>query len=206
MKGLLSSVYSFTLGGLTSLSLMSLDRDYKTCRCTTKSSPGINNDLKTYTLQDVSEHNTDDTGYWVCFGNGVYDVTNFIKRHANGNYYIKSASGGRLEPFWKIYSNHLQDSRVAQTLETLRIGNLAEQDQIKMPDRDFDYFEGQPSRDNENIAPFDVMGTIPFNAETKTSLLGRSLITPNNQFFVRNHFPIPTGDVMEHELHIHLSG
>ena len=162
------------------------------------------NEEPTFTLQDVANHNCDATGYWVSYGDGVYDVTNFINVHQAGEYYIKLAAGGRVEPFWNLYRNHLtSEIRAPQVIEPMRIGKLAEKDQIEMPDT-FEHFENQPTRVNEHNML--VFGQLPYYCEPKAPLFGESLITPNELFFVRNHFPVPTDTAKEHELHIHLSG
>ena len=199
MKRLLSNISTVTLGSLTSFGFISSCSNRKVVECT-----ATDLYVPTYTLEDVSHHNSEDTGYWVSFGDAVYDVTNFIKRHSAGDYYIKLAAGGRIEPFWSIFGNHIRDPRAKHLLETYRIGNLAEKDQIRMQDPNFNYFDSQPNRDNVDTK-FDVIGMLPFVAETKISLLQESLITPNDLFFVRNHFPVPVTTATEHELHIHLS-
>ncbi|KAF1336538.1 Sulfite oxidase, partial [Globisporangium splendens] len=42
-----------------------------------------------------------------------------------------------------------------------------------------------------------VRAKTPFNAEPPPELLLRSLITPNNLFFVRNHLPVPTAEDLD---------
>jgi sulfite oxidase len=37
---------------------------------------------------------------WVSFKDGVYDITDFIKRHPGGDYNILMVAGGPLEPFF----------------------------------------------------------------------------------------------------------
>ena len=51
-----------------------------------------------------------------------------------------------------------------------------------------------------------ILGQLPYYCEPKAPLFGESLITPNDLFFVPNHFPVPTDTAKEHELHIHSSG
>jgi len=60
--------------------------------CITASSPSNDSDilskygvrkggLPEYSLDDVARHSTVENRVWVCFNNGVYDITDFIKEH-----------------------------------------------------------------------------------------------------------------------------
>ena len=56
-------------------------------------------------LQDVRKHYKAESGVWMTYRNGVYDVTDFIAKHP-GAQNIMLAAGGDVQPFWDIYSVH----------------------------------------------------------------------------------------------------
>ena len=207
MSSFLSKAITCTIGALSSIATISLTHIDQTAKCEA-TSVNMSKKEAIYTLQDVSNHNSDETGYWVSFGDGVYDVTNFINIHQAGKYYIKMASGGRLEPFWNIFRNHLTEIRVPSAMQPLRIGTLAPKDQIIMPDinqlGEDEQLINEPIREDQHN--LHIFGEMPYYCEPKAPLFGESFLTPNQLFFVRNHFPVPTDTAMEHELHIHLSG
>lgn len=61
-----------------------------------------------------------DTGIWVTYKNGVYDVTNFVSEHPGGQQ-ILLAAGSSVEPFWMLYGVH-KTPEILEFLETMRIG------------------------------------------------------------------------------------
>ena len=61
--------------------------------------------LPEYTKTEVSEHYDPEKRVWVTYGNGVYDITDFISIHP-GAKNILMAAGGPVEPFWNIYAVH----------------------------------------------------------------------------------------------------
>lgn len=161
--------------------------------------------LPSYSLQDVTKHNSKQCGYWVCFKNGVYDVTNFVNEHSGGPAYIELASGGRLEPFWAIFKDHTQHDSTLHLLESMRIGNLNTDDQLSHNDistLSTDAFQNEPNRDSK----MECVSQFPCIAESPTEHLSDDIITPNQLFYVRNHFPVPTHCASDHVLHLHLSG
>ena len=170
----------------------------------------------TYTLNDVCQHNTINDRIWVTFEDGVYDITDFISNHVGGKKYIELVAGGRLEPFWKSYNFHLKNNIGKETLEPYRIGDLAKSDQItnnfKFDERSgytddpFNEFANEPFLER----PYDeliVMRMNPFLSEVKNDLLTENFFTPNQYFYTRNHFPVPT-DIKQNEykLDLHLYG
>jgi sulfite oxidase len=66
--------------------------------------------LPFYTRADIGKHRTVETGIWMSYGDGVYDVTEFVKRHPGGSSKIVMAAGGAIEPFWEMYPFHKQES------------------------------------------------------------------------------------------------
>jgi sulfite oxidase len=66
-------------------------------------------DLPTYSRSEVAKHTTPETGIWVTYGQGVYDITDFAEIHPGGTM-ISLAYGNSLEPFWKLYAFHESDA------------------------------------------------------------------------------------------------
>jgi sulfite oxidase len=146
-------------------------------------------DLPDYRLTEICQHKTQDSRVWVTYGNGVYDITDFMVGHPGGER-IALASGGALEPFWELYAVH-KSANVYAILETLRIGNVHPEDVAQLETSNSansnDPFAHEPRR---HPALF-VHTPKPFNAETPGQLLIDSFITPNELFYVRNHLPVP---------------
>jgi sulfite oxidase len=56
--------------------------------------------LPTYRRSEVYKHRRAAAGVWVTYGDGVYDITEFLKIHPGGADKVMLAAGGPLEPFW----------------------------------------------------------------------------------------------------------
>ena len=143
-------------------------------------------DLPSYRLSDIREHRTADTGVWVTFGEGIYDITDFMVGHPGGDR-ISLAVGGSLEPFWDLYAIH-RTEHVYAVLETLRIGNVHPDDVAEVaPSPGDDPYSHEPQRH----PALRVRASKPFNAETPVQLIVDQYVTPNDLFYVRNHLPVP---------------
>ncbi|KAH7644988.1 sulfite oxidase [Dermatophagoides farinae] len=163
--------------------------------------PGVPIDgLPVYSLAEVAKHNDPktDSGVWIVYKAGVYDVTPFINEHPGGDNILLGA-GNSVEPFWKVYSQH-HTQQVYDILESYRIGNLRVEDRLK-PDKndgDSDSFEFIPVRDPSLLLHHDK----PFNAETPGEILVQNFHTPNEKFFIRNHLSVPRVDVDDYVLEV----
>ncbi|CAG9536838.1 unnamed protein product [Cercopithifilaria johnstoni] len=155
----------------------------------------VRSDLPFYELEEVKKHGKDAESIWVTFQRGVYDITNFVQSHPGGDK-ILLAAGGPIDPYWKIYQQHLTPETL-EILEELRIGNLNERDIIVIKPKN----ENDPYRDDPKRHPaLVVKSEKPFNAETPTELLTDNFYTPNDLFYVRNHMPVPVIDAKKHKL------
>ncbi|XP_026480924.1 probable sulfite oxidase, mitochondrial [Ctenocephalides felis] len=152
-------------------------------------------DLPFYSMDDVTKHASMETGIWVTYRLGVYDITNFVAEHP-GSDIINLAAGGSVEPFWNIYQQH-NNPQVWALLETLRIGNLNPDDQADTSDL-HDPWSTEPKRH----PVLKAASQKPFNAEPPLKLLCDSFFTPNEMFYVRNHLPVPDINVEDYELDI----
>ncbi|KAK6114629.1 Oxidoreductase molybdopterin binding domain family protein [Brugia pahangi] len=155
------------------------------------------NDLPTYRMDEVKKHGKDAQSIWVTFQGGVYDITNFIQNHPGGDK-ILLAAGGRIDPYWNIYQQHLTQETL-EILEELRIGNLDDNDIVIIGKKnENDSYENDPIRHPALI----IKSEKPFNAETPVELIMDNFYTPNDLFYVRNHMPVPLIDATKHKLTI----
>lgn len=162
-----------------------------------KIQPGtVDSKLEYYTKKDIAKHDNLKDGIWVYYKHGVYDITEFVESHPGGVDRIMLAAGGNIEPYWKIYGQHHNES-VYEILESWRIGNLKDYERPKHNNED------GPFADEPERSPlFVVNSETPFNAETPIILLCENFITPNTLFYVRNHLPVPLVDPETYRLEI----
>eukprot|EP01031_Cornospumella_fuschlensis_P027692 gene27692-33446_t len=73
---------------------------------------------------EVAMHRTKETGIWVMYKEGVYDVTSFVNNHPGGKDKIMLAAGDDIEPFWNVYRQHYNSSLPKELLQGMKIGNL----------------------------------------------------------------------------------
>ena len=167
-------------------------RLHQTAACTQKQEKRVRaghviQGLPEFSLKDVAKHKTKETGIWVTFGDGVYDITEFLHQHPGGSDKIILAAGSSIEPYWAVFGAHNTDE-VREILEELRTGNIALEDRGK---KTTTKREGPYANDPERSPVLKVNTREPFNAETPPLLLTESFLTPNDIFFVRNHLPVP---------------
>ena len=156
-------------------------------------------DLKTYTLEEVGRHDNKGDRVWVTFKQGVYDITDFIEKHPGGPSKIIMAAGSSVEPFWAIFANH-NTVEIQELLESMRIGNISEEDAASSVDNESDPYAREPRRHKA----LKINGHKPFCAEPPPSLLVESFITPTELFYVRNHLPVPEVDLKTFALELNV--
>ncbi|KAK3071275.1 hypothetical protein LTR53_008929 [Teratosphaeriaceae sp. CCFEE 6253] len=152
-------------------------------------------------LDEIHEHNRTADTYWVFRGDRVYDITDWVPNHPGGEVILR-ATGGSLEPYWKIFTIH-QKQDVYDILEQYFIGKVDPRDLVdgKAPTGQVEHpFRNDPQRDPALIQH----SARPCNSETPESALG-SYITPADKFYVRNHLWVPeVRDADSHRLTIEL--
>eukprot|EP00178_Gracilaria_changii_P000182 TRINITY_DN1017_c0_g1_i1.p1 TRINITY_DN1017_c0_g1~~TRINITY_DN1017_c0_g1_i1.p1 ORF type:complete len:563 (+),score=82.12 TRINITY_DN1017_c0_g1_i1:191-1879(+) len=138
----------------------------------------------------------------VTYGNGVFDITEFVEGHPGGEV-ILLAAGGPLEPFFETYALH-KKFFVYEILEEMRVGNLITDEEWE---KDLKHkgkqagaaaYVNEPERSKQLI----VRSERPYTAEPPARLLVDSQLTPNELFYVRNHMPVPVIDGDDYELTI----
>ena len=165
-----------------------------------KTRPG----LEDYKLKEVAKHKNAETGVWVTYKDGVYDVTEFIDIHPGGREKIMLAAGASIEPFWEVFASHNADE-VKEMLEELRIGNVHPSDREEHVGTGKKR-EGPYANDPKRSPVFKINTHTPFDAETPIVLLTDSYLTPNKIFFVRNHLPVPLVDPKKYSLEVKCQG
>lgn len=133
----------------------------------------LRKDMKVYTLEEVGKHDNKENRIWVTFGQGVYDITEFVDKHPGGSSKILMAAGGSIDPFWSIFANH-NVPEIYSLLESMRIGNISEEDSKSNKNDLYDPYANEPIRHKALI----INGHKPFCAEPPSSMLVESFLTP----------------------------
>ncbi|XP_072758239.1 sulfite oxidase, mitochondrial isoform X2 [Anoplolepis gracilipes] len=152
----------------------------------------LRKDMKIYTLEEVGKHDKKENRIWVTFGQGVYDITDFIDKHPGGSSKILMAAGGSIDPFWSIFANH-NTPEIYSLLESMRIGNISEEDAKSNKNDLYDPYANEPTRHKTLI----VNGHKPFCAEPPSSI---------DFFYIRNHLPVPQIDLKDYQLELAIEG
>mmetsp|Transcript_28948 Transcript_28948/g.84853 ORF Transcript_28948/g.84853 Transcript_28948/m.84853 type:complete len:537 (-) Transcript_28948:164-1774(-) len=139
----------------------------------------------TYTRAQVAEHTTADSGIWVTYKDGVYDITDFVDSHPGGNR-ILLAAGKAIDSFWNLYQQHLNSEAPMQMLKAMQIGVLDPSEVLDVVD------ENDPYASDPQVSDALIMHSKkPLQAETPLAIITDSWLTPNDLFFVRGHHPVP---------------
>lgn len=153
--------------------------------------------MPTFSRADVAKHKTAETGIWVTFKDGVYDVTEFVDKHPGGNK-ILLAAGGAVDSFWVVYQQHAH-SHVHEILAKYRIGSLDAKEAAAA--QSAAAAVGDPYARDPPRSPFmHAHSAKPYNGEPPGQLLVDHYITPVDLLFVRNHLPVPHIDPATHRL------
>lgn len=142
----------------------------------------------------MRNHRTKETGIWVTFKDGVYDITSFVDSHPGGNR-ILQAAGGPIEPFWKMIPVHY-DSNAKEILKQYKIGHLHEKDRLDPNKIKSEAYDNEPTRSPS----LKVVSQEPFNAEPNPRDAMNDFYTPQHLMFVRNHHPSAIVDKKDYQL------
>jgi len=123
----------------------------------------------------------------VAFKDGVYDITDFVKKHPGGSDKLMLGAGSNIETFWAFYPFHMKE-HVLKLLESYRIGSLHPDDRVR--EEDVPKFDSNAQ--NLHSKNLKVLQNFPFIAETQSKTLVSSFVTPNSEFFIRAHQATPT--------------
>jgi len=150
-----------------------------------------------YSRAEVAQHTTPETGIWVTYKNGVYDITKFVANHPGGKDKIMLAAGKSIEPFWRIYQQHEGRGTAVPQLERMRIGDLSDPQPMKGGDKD--PYSTDPADRHPGLIFHNVK---PCNAEVPPELVLDNWLTPNPVWFIRHHHPVPVVDPAKYRLQI----
>lgn len=154
-------------------------------------------DFPIISRDEVSKHTTQDSRIWVTYKDGVYDITDFIVNHPGGMDKIMLAAGRAIDPFWRVYQQHINRGNAVKVLEDLRIGSLDPADVPPVVEGDDPY-----ASDPERHPGLLFHNTKPCNAELPVQLMMDSWVTPNDLWFIRHHHPVPHMDVEKYRLSV----
>eukprot|EP00471_Norrisiella_sphaerica_P010061 CAMPEP_0184494054 /NCGR_PEP_ID=MMETSP0113_2-20130426/27679_1 /TAXON_ID=91329 /ORGANISM="Norrisiella sphaerica, Strain BC52" /LENGTH=420 /DNA_ID=CAMNT_0026879609 /DNA_START=104 /DNA_END=1363 /DNA_ORIENTATION=- len=152
-----------------------------------------------YKKSDVAQHKSSESGIWVTYKDGVYDITEFVEQHPGGMDRIMLAAGGAVDPFWALYQQHTA-ANVLDILKEYRIGSLSEEE-AKQVDVN-DPYANEPSR----IPALIVHKEKPFNASTPSQLIPDNFLTPAALWYKRHHHPVPVVDPNTYKLRVQSDG
>ncbi|KKA26420.1 hypothetical protein TD95_000153 [Thielaviopsis punctulata] len=144
--------------------------------------------LPRFHLSEVRLHDGKSDRPWILHGDKVYDITDWIAGHPGGDVILRAA-GGSVEPYWDIFSIH-KTPHVYDILQQYLIGYVHLDDLVdgKIPQQAVeDPFSADPTRHTA----LRTLTAKPCNAEAPPSALASSFHTPNDLFYVRNHFWVP---------------
>jgi sulfite oxidase len=153
-----------------------------------------------YHLADIRKHGPDSERPWVTYKGRVYDITDWVSAHPGGEVILRAA-GGSIEPYWDIFSIH-KSQYVLDILDQFAIGWVHPDD---LGNGGVGLIEDPFQTDPERDARMQILTERPFNAETPTSELADSFLTPNDVFYVRNHMWVPVvGRAIDYDITIEL--
>ncbi|KAK5992993.1 Sulfite oxidase [Cladobotryum mycophilum] len=155
--------------------------------------------LPRFRISDVRKHDAKSGNPWVVYGDKVYDITDWIAAHPGGQV-ILTAAGGSIEPYWNIFTIH-KNKYVQDILEQYCIGYVHKDDLVDgKPAQELieDPFADDPQRH----AALMTHTSKPRNAETPGEVISSEFLTPNELFYVRNHFWVPKMTDEEAEAHV----
>eukprot|EP00889_Picochlorum_renovo_P003723 jgi/Picre1/30753/NNA_006114.t1 len=189
---------AFVAGTGTALYYSNLDKTPASCGGPGVAAGAHRPEMPTFSKEEVAKHKTKDTGIWVTYKDGVYDVTDWVDIHPGGASRLMLAAGGPIDPFWAMYAQH-NTEQVQSILEEYRLGNLEGGGSVAVGNP----YENEPTDRHPSLV---VRSTTPMNSETPMELLGESLVTPNDLFFIRNHLPVPDIDGNEYSFEVEGEG
>ena len=103
---------------------------------------------------------------------------------------MPSRHAGPVDGFWQVWAYHHISPKVPEFLEQLRVGALSDWTPADDCLDDGGYYANEPR--HRRGAGQRVLALQPWDSETEPAVLAASYLTPLDDFFVRNHAPVPT--------------
>lgn len=171
---------------------------------------------KSYTKEEVGEHNSKEKGIWVTYRQGVYDISRFVSLHPGGDVFAKVA-GKAIDDDWAALPFHAKGP-AKKLLEEMRIGKVKGDfsDTLKIFLSSVGLGGLFPSEVNGRSDPYandpqrnfqlTVRNEKPYNADPTPKDLSKSFLTEKEHLYVRNHYPIPQINREDYRLHMMIGG
>ena len=161
---------------------------------------------KEFTYKELEKHNNKETGIWTSYKNNIYDITKFIDIHPGGSDKIMLAAGTSVDQYWVQYKQHLKPEVIDKILKPMKIGTIKDYDKnkhdtINDDTINADKYINEPIRSTN----LDFHSFKPCNAEVNPKILISNYITPNNQWYIRNHSNVPNIDINNYKLNIDIT-
>ena len=102
------------------------------------------------------------------------------------------AAGGPIDTYWNLYKQH-NTKYVENLLETFFIGELKDYTKEIQENE----YANEPRRDPSNRF---IHKQEPFNAELSVNKILSNYLTPEKDWFTRNHHPVPDIDTNSYRL------
>ena len=133
-----------------------------------------------YSREEVERHCTAETGIWVTYKGGVYDVTAFLANHPGGASKLMLAAGKDLTSLWKKtdYQQHFRSPLVFELLEEMRVGSLRAADVVELLPEEL---EARPLlHATDHVYDCIVVGSGLSGLQTAKSLISEHKLDPKN--------------------------
>ena len=125
-------------------------------------------DWTVYRKADVQRIAKDENKVLITYKEGVYDLTEFAKRHPGGAEKLMMAKGGPIDTWWEMYPFH-KEKAVYSLLEQYRVGTLHPDDVVSM--KDLPDFKDLHTQDLGRSPELRTLQEFPYCAETPTAYL-----------------------------------
>ncbi|CAD7942342.1 unnamed protein product [Amoebophrya sp. A120] len=143
-------------------------------------------EVKYFRWAEIAEHNSIGKRVWVTYGDGVYDITDYLPSHPGGAGKVLQAAGKAVDPYWKVYQQHFRTNEALTLLEKYKIGEI-HPDEPEIEYDDVDPYESDPENRDPRLIYHNLKAC---NAELPRHLQMQSWLTPDHLWFVRHHHPV----------------
>ena len=132
----------------------------------------LSEEYPVFTREEISKRDGKRGETWVTYKDQVYDISEFVNAHPGGAQKIKLAAGQSVEPFWRIYKQHLDPAvDIQEILAPMRVGTLDASDFAKETSINKKKKEDDPYRDEPERHPALTVHTAePCNAEAPVAM------------------------------------
>lgn len=188
--------------------LSALRRSAIRATCVVAGGAALTEEYPVFTRDEITKRDGKKGDTWVTYEDRVYDITDFINAHPGGAQKIKLAAGASVEPFWRIYKQHLDPAvHIDDVLGPMRVGTLHAKDFAAETSATKARKEDDPYKDEPERHPaLKVHTAEPCNAEAPAAMLGDPYITPAELWYVRNHHPVPLNEGDAHTVSLNTDG